>query len=81
MEYPRTLYKRSEEGTLDFTNKKHRHIKYDSLVVEDEKELKAAVEMGYVDGFEDALFGDPKPKKKPAPEPEEKPSMKIEAGF
>jgi len=80
MEYPRTLYKRSEEGTLDFTNKKHRHIKYDSLVVEDEKELKAAVEMGYVDGFEDALFTkNVTPKKKP--EPEEKPSMKIEAGF
>ena len=54
--FPRTLYKKSENGKLSFTNKKHRDIRYDSLIVEDEKEQEAAEEMGYIDSFEDALF-------------------------
>jgi hypothetical protein len=61
--YPRTLYKRSENGKFDFTNKKHRHIKYDSLVVESEEEHRVAEqEMGYIDSFEGALFHAPEKK-------------------
>ena len=85
MKYPRTLYKKSKDGALDFTNKEHRHVMYDSLVVENEEELEAAKEMGYVDDFHDALFGEPpaKPNKpaKEEDEPKKAPSMKIEAGF
>jgi len=31
-------------------------MRYDELIVEDEKEQKAAEEMGYIDGFSDSLF-------------------------
>lgn len=81
MKYPRTLYKKSKDGALDFTNKKHRHVMYDSLIVENEEELSAAQEMGYVDDFTDALFGEPPAKPKSTSIKEDAPSMKIEAGF
>jgi len=54
--YPRTLFKRSENGKRSFTNKTNRDMRYDELIVEDEKEQKAAEEMGYIDGFSDSLF-------------------------
>lgn len=57
--YPRTLYRKDENGNLSFTNKTHRNLRYDSLVVNDEKERDEAEKMGYVDNFSDALFGVP----------------------
>ena len=54
--YPRTLYKRDEEGKLSFTNKKHRDVKYNSVIVNDEEELKEAVNsLGYIDKFSSIL--------------------------
>lgn len=67
--FPRTLFKRSENGKLSFTNKTHRDVRYDTLIVEDDKEQQAAEEMGYIDGFEDALFHveTPEPEKEALP--------------
>lgn len=53
--YPRTLYKRSNTGKMLFANKNHR-IRYDTVIVEDDNEQQAAEDMGYIDGFSDALF-------------------------
>jgi hypothetical protein len=57
LKFPRTLYKRDENGTQDFTNAKHRHIMYDSVIVHNEEEMDEAEDMGYIDSFHDALFG------------------------
>lgn len=57
--YPRTLYKKSETGKMSFTNKKHRGVRYDTLIVESDEEKEEAINMGYVDSFEDALFYEP----------------------
>lgn len=57
--YPRTVYRKDENGTLSFTNKTHRSLRYDSLNVNNEEELAEAEKMGYVDNFSDALFGPP----------------------
>ena len=54
--FPRTLYKRDAEGKLSFTNKKHRDVRYNSVIVNDEEELKEAVDsLGYIDKFSSIL--------------------------
>lgn len=57
--YPRTLYRKDDDGAFRFANKKHR-INYDSLLVENQDEQDEAERAGWVDGFSDALFGEPK---------------------
>lgn len=53
--YPRTLYK--SPGSKKITIRGQRYT-YDSVIVEDEEEaLVAKTELGYIDGFADALFG------------------------
>lgn len=63
---PRTLYKKADRD--DPTAMKWGRWKtgspkqggaYHSLIVNTDKEFDAALEMGYVDGFEKALFGEP----------------------
>jgi hypothetical protein len=65
VKFPRTLYKRADiEDETAFkwgkwkTGSPKQGGAYHSLIVEDEKELKAAVEMGYIDDFETALLGE-----------------------
>jgi hypothetical protein len=61
IKFPRTVY--SSPGGLKWGKDKT----YDAVIVKDKAELKAALEAGYVDSFQDALF--PKkaePKKAPA---------------
>lgn len=60
--FPRTVYRRSETGKFAFTNKIHRNIRYDSMIVNNEEELKLATSdapnMGYVDDFSTAIFAE-----------------------
>ena len=54
--FPRTLYKRDEKGKLSFTNSKHRDVRYNSVVVNDEEEMKEAVDnLDYIDSFASIL--------------------------
>ena len=55
--YPRTLYKGHDAGTQKFVTNRTAYF-YDSLLVNNEEEQKAAEEMGYVDSFHNALFGE-----------------------
>lgn len=48
--FPRTVYKGHERGKLHLTTGKKRYH-YDSMLVNDEEELKAAEELGYIDKF------------------------------
>lgn len=66
--FPRTLYKKADRD--DETAKRWGKWKtgspkqggsYHRLVVVDQKEFDAALEMGYVDDFSEALFGEPEP--------------------
>lgn len=67
-EYPRTMYKK---GGLSVWGKDH---KYSSIIVADKDEEEVAEDNGYLDSFEDALFGEEKKptKKKAKPVVEEK---------
>lgn len=60
LDFPRTVYRKSENGKFSFTNKFHRDIKYDSMIVNNKEEYDIAVSdspnMGYIDDFEGALF-------------------------
>ncbi len=53
--FPRTLYKGDKEGKLSFTNKTRRDVRYNSVLVNDEEEMKAAEEMGYIDSYASIL--------------------------
>lgn len=64
--FPRTLYKQADRD--DETAKKWGKWKtgspkqggaYHALVVVDQKEMEAALEMGYIDDLETAMFGEP----------------------
>jgi hypothetical protein len=64
-EFPRTLFKKADRD--DDTAKKWGKWKtgspkqggaYHTLVVENQTEFDAALEMGYIDDFETALFGE-----------------------
>lgn len=65
-EFPRYLYKKADRD--DDSAKKWGKWKtgspkqggaYHSLIVNNQEEFDAALEMGYVDSFEQALFGEP----------------------
>lgn len=69
MKFPRTLYKKADRD--DDTATKWGKWKtgspkqggaYHSLIVNNQKERDAALEMGYVDDFSQALFGEPEPE-------------------
>jgi hypothetical protein len=55
-QFPRTLYRADEDGTLEMVYKGVIH-RYDSLLVNDMRELEAGEEMGYIDSYHDAIFG------------------------
>ncbi len=67
IQFPLFLYKGHENGTLEmvFHGKIYR---YDSLLVNDMKELEAGEELGYIDSYHDAIFGieldEPEPSEK-----------------
>ena len=74
--YPRTLYKKSENGAFTFTTRVKKvktSVKYDTLIVENAEEQKEAeMELGYIDNFQDALFHKPQAEvKRPVDEDEE----------
>lgn len=56
-DFPRTLYRRAEDGKYKFTSSGVA-VRYDSLLVNNQKELETGVEMGYIDDFAEALYGD-----------------------
>ena len=51
MDFPRNLY--ISPGEIKTNNEKT----YDTVLVENEEELKAAVKAGYIDSYYDALHG------------------------
>lgn len=69
LKFPRTLYKSADRD--DSTAKKWGKWKsgspkqggvYHALVVDNQEEFDTALEMGYVDNFEQALFGETEPE-------------------
>jgi hypothetical protein len=62
IKFPRSLYK--SPGTRKLVSKRVTTT-YDKLVVRNEKEYNAAMEMGYIDSFHDALFVAPLKESKP----------------
>lgn len=75
--YPRTLYK--SPGTQVLVSAKVKYT-YDSLVVNNEKEQDTALDMGYIDSFEDAILHMPS-KVKPKVAKDEKALQEEEEGF
>ena len=55
LRFPRTLYRRDDDN--GFFKFKNDGIRYDSLLVNDEEELEAGEEIGYIDSYHDAIFG------------------------
>lgn len=52
--FPRTLYKKGGSQRLHSGGKSY---EYSSEIVENEEEYKAAMATGYLDSFNDAIFG------------------------
>ena len=67
-DFPRTLYKSAapDDATATKCGNKLKGRAYHSLVVNDEKELKAGIEIGYLDDFVAACEG-VKPEEKEEP--------------
>lgn len=54
IKFPRTLYKKDGPETLCSAGKKY---EYSSELVENKEEYNAAIKAGYLDDFNEALFG------------------------
>jgi hypothetical protein len=61
IEFPRNLYK--SPGSLQWGSKKQ-DKSYDTVLVENDSEYEEALEAGYLDSFNDALFPKKESKKK-----------------